>query len=54
MAGWRIQISGLDPPRSDSELEKSPLLKNVVSRGAFYKDQQTGKEVFNFEAKLEK
>jgi Tfp pilus assembly protein PilN len=56
---WRdgvIQISGLSGSASDliPVLEKSPLLKNVVSRGVFYKDQQTGKEVFNFEAKLEK
>ncbi len=56
---WRdgvIQISGLSPSASDlvPELEKSPLLKNVTSRGVFYKDNQTGKEVFNFDARLEK
>jgi Tfp pilus assembly protein PilN len=56
---WRdgtIQISGLSGSASDliPELEKSPLLKGVVPRGVFYKDQATGKEVINFDAKLEK
>jgi Tfp pilus assembly protein PilN len=56
---WRdggITVQGLSGSASDliPTLENSPLLKNVVSRGVFYKDQATGKEVFNFDAKLEK
>jgi Tfp pilus assembly protein PilN len=56
---WRdgvITVTGLSASASDliPELDKSPFLKNVVSRGVFYRDGATGKEVFNFEAKLEK
>jgi Tfp pilus assembly protein PilN len=36
------------------KLEESPLLKNVQQRGTVFKDAQTGKDRFNFEAKLER
>jgi Tfp pilus assembly protein PilN len=56
---WRdgvITLNGLSPSASEliPELDKSPLLKNVVPRGGFYRDNATGKEGFNLEAKLEK
>lgn len=35
-------------------LERSPLIANVVQRGTTYKDPNTGKDRFNFEAKCER
>lgn len=51
-----ITLTGRSGSASDllPKLEKSPLLKNVVSKGAVYRDNQTGKEVVTFEAKLER
>lgn len=51
-----IQMVGLSGSSSDliPKLEKSPLLKDVVQKGVIYKDSQTGKDRFTFEAKLEK
>ena len=51
-----IQILGRSGSASDllPKLEKSPLLKDVVAKGNIYKDAQTGKEVFSFDAKLER
>jgi Tfp pilus assembly protein PilN len=51
-----IQISGQSASASDliPKLEKSPLLKEVSARGTIYKNQQTGKEQFTFDAKLER
>ena len=36
------------------KLEKSPLLKDVVQRGSILRDNQTGKDRFSFEMKVEK
>jgi general secretion pathway protein L len=36
------------------KLEQSPLLRDVVIRGTIFKDAQTGKDRFNFDAKLER
>jgi len=49
-----IQLSGQSSSASDliPMLLKSPLLKEVGARGNFYKNQATGKEQFNLEAKL--
>jgi len=51
-----ISIGGRSGSVSDllPKLEKSPLLKDVVTKGTVYRDNQSGKEVFNFEAKLER
>jgi Tfp pilus assembly protein PilN len=51
-----IQIAGSSGSSSNliPELEKSPLLKDVTSRGPIFKDNRTGKDRFTFEAKLEK
>jgi Tfp pilus assembly protein PilN len=51
-----IQLIGMSGSSSDLaiKLEKSPLLKDVVQKGIISKDSTTGKERFNFEAKLEK
>jgi Tfp pilus assembly PilM family ATPase/Tfp pilus assembly protein PilN len=51
-----IQISGLSGSSSEliPTLSKSPCLKDVVQKGNIYKDPQTGKERFSFEAKLER
>jgi Tfp pilus assembly protein PilN len=51
-----IQISGSSSNAPDllAKLENSKLLKNVVQRGTVFKDAQTGKDRFNFEAKLER
>lgn len=51
-----IQLSGLSTSAPDliPKLEKSPLLKDVVQRGTVFRDVQTGKDRFNFEAKLER
>lgn len=35
-------------------LERSPLLMNVTQKGATYKDPQSGKDNFNFDAKCER
>jgi Tfp pilus assembly protein PilN len=51
-----IQITGSSSSASDlvAKLERSPFLKNVNQRGTIFKDAQTGKDRFNFEAKLER
>jgi Tfp pilus assembly protein PilN len=51
-----IQMSGESGSSSDliPQLEKSPLLKDVVQRGSITKNQTTGRDLFTFEAKLEK
>ena len=51
-----IQLSGLSTSAPDliPKLEKSALLKDVVQRGTVFRDVQTGKDRFNFEAKLER
>jgi Tfp pilus assembly protein PilN len=51
-----LQLAGSSGSSYDliPKLEKSTLLKNVVIRGPVFKDVQTGKDRFNFEAKLEK
>jgi hypothetical protein len=51
-----IQIVGQSGSASDliQKLENSPLLKDVTPRGTIYKNQQTGKEQFTFDAKLER
>jgi Tfp pilus assembly protein PilN len=51
-----IQLAGSSSSAPDliPLLEKSALLKDVVQRGTIFKDAQTGKDRFNFEAKLER
>jgi general secretion pathway protein L len=51
-----IQLAGSSGSSSEliPKLEKSPLLKDVAQRGATFRDAQTGKDRFTFEAKLEK
>jgi general secretion pathway protein L len=51
-----IQISGSSGSAPDliPKLEKSALLQNVIQRGTVFKDAQTGKDRFNFEARLER
>jgi Tfp pilus assembly protein PilN len=51
-----IQLAGLSGSSSDliPKLEKSSLLKDVVQKGPIFKDPQTGKDRFSYEAKLEK
>ncbi len=51
-----IQLSGLSASAPDliPKLEKSALLKDVVLRGTVFRDPQSGKDRFNFEAKLER
>ena len=51
-----IQLAGSSSSAPDliPQLEKSALLKDVVQRGTIFKDAQTGKDRFNFEAKLER
>jgi general secretion pathway protein L len=51
-----IALSGSSASAPDliPKLEKSPVLMNVVQRGTIFKDAQTGKDRFNFEARLEK
>ncbi len=50
-----VQLNGSSGSAPDliPMLEKSPLLKDVVMKGPMFKDAQTGKDRFNFEAKLE-
>jgi len=51
-----IKMNGLSPSASDlvQKLEKSTVLKDVAQVGPISKDPQTGKERFNFSAKLER
>jgi len=51
-----IRISGSSGSSSDlvSKLEDSPLLKNVTTSGAIFKDQRTDKDRFTLSAELEK
>ncbi len=51
-----IQISGLSPSPPDLilKLERSPYLMNVGLQGTVYRDAQTGKDRFTFQAKLER
>ncbi len=50
-----IQMSGSSSSAPDliPKLEKSVLLMNVVQRGTIFKDAQTGKDRFTFEARCE-
>jgi Tfp pilus assembly protein PilN len=51
-----IQLVGYSGSSSDLaiKLDKSPILKDVVQKGIISKDSSSGKDRFNFEAKLEK
>jgi general secretion pathway protein L len=51
-----IQLAGssASAPKLIAELEKSPLLKDVTQRGGIFKEPQTGKDRFSFEAKVER
>ena len=51
-----IQLGGSSPaaPNLIPKLESSPLLQNVQVRGTMFKDPQTGKDRFTFEAKCER
>jgi Tfp pilus assembly protein PilN len=49
LAGFAASAPDLIP-----KLERSPLLKDVTQKGAVFKDAQSGKDRFNFEAKLER
>ncbi len=51
-----INLSGSSPAAQDliSKLEHSPLLKSVQQRGTIFKDAQTGKDRFQFEARCER
>jgi Tfp pilus assembly protein PilN len=51
-----ILLGGLSGSSSDliPKLEQSPMLKEVAPKAPIFKDSQTGKDRFNFEAKLEK
>jgi Tfp pilus assembly protein PilN len=51
-----ITISGASPSPPDLilKLERSPVLMNVVPQGTVFKDQQTGKDRFTFQMKLER
>ncbi len=51
-----IQLAGVSSsaPNLIGLLEKSPLLKDVSQKGGIFKDAQTGKDRFSFEAKLER
>jgi Tfp pilus assembly PilM family ATPase/Tfp pilus assembly protein PilN len=53
-----FSLNGQSPPSSSSDLigkiEKSPLLKDVVTTTATFKNQQTGKDIFQLSAKCEK
>ena len=51
-----VTLTGLSGSASDlvPKLEKSPVLKDVIQRGSIFKDQQTGKDRFSYEAKLER
>jgi len=51
-----IQLAGFSASASDliPKLEKSPLLKDVVTKGITYRDAAVGKERFTLEARWEK
>lgn len=51
-----IQLNGVSGSAPDliPNLEKSPLLKDIESKGPIFKDAQTGKDRFNIQAKLER
>jgi Tfp pilus assembly protein PilN len=49
-----INGSSASAPDLIPNLEKSPILKDVVQKGPIFKDPQTGKDRFSFEAKLER
>lgn len=53
-----INLQGQSPPSSSSDLipklEQSPLIKEVAIVGTIYRNQQTGKDNFQFTAKCEK
>ena len=51
-----IQLGGSSPaaPNLIPKLESSPLLKSVQVRGTMFKDPQTGKDRFTFEARCER
>ena len=51
-----LQLSGSSssPPELIPKLERSPLLQNVVQQGTVFKDAQTGKDRFNFQAKVQR
>jgi len=55
-ADCAIQLSGSSPnaPELIPKLEGSRLLRNVQQRGTTYRDPQTGKDRFTFEAKCER
>jgi Tfp pilus assembly protein PilN len=50
-----IQLVGLSGSSSEliPLLERSPLLRDVAQKGTIYRDTQTGRDRFTFEAKLE-
>ncbi len=53
-----FSLNGQSPPTTSSDLigklDKSPLLKDVVPATATFKNQQTGKDIFQLSAKCEK
>jgi Tfp pilus assembly protein PilN len=51
-----VTLTGYSGSASDliPKLENSPLLKDVAQKGSIFKDQQTGKDRFSYEAKLER
>ncbi len=53
-----FSLNGQSPPTSSSDLigklEKSPLLRDVLTTTATFKNQQTGKDIFQLSAKCEK
>ena len=51
-----IQLSGSSgsAPELIPKIEGSPLLKNVQQRSPIFRDAQTGKDRFSFEAKVER
>jgi Tfp pilus assembly protein PilN len=53
-----LSLNGQSPPTSSSDLipklEKSPLIKDVVTTTATFKNSQTGKDMFQLSAKCEK
>jgi Tfp pilus assembly protein PilN len=51
-----IQLNGASPSAPDliPKLEASALLKDVAQRGTIFRDPQTGKDRFFFDAKLER
>ena len=51
-----IQVAGSSSSAETliPKIERSPLMKQVQQRGVIFKDAQTGKDRFNFEAKVER